>query len=190
MNIRFPKLMLLHNSRIGIIEQEEIFKKIKPSFLHMLTINHGHMCINWTKSMFWISCCPVPSEKTVVLGSQLHQSTLHFMTVTLVQLSHANMSATTPSTAPIPGIQRPTRHPSPFPLIWMRKRQEKEIEDTEIWFDFDGEEDDSFVTYDLEMHLFIREGSKTPEGIHTLMVNQLTTAHSGNVDHAAMVKLI
>lgn len=94
------------------------------------------------------------------------------------------------STAPTPEIQRPTRHPSPFHLMWMRKRQEKEIEDTGIWFDFDGEEDESFVTYDLEMHLFIREGSKTPEGIHTLMVNQLTTAHFGNVDHAAMVKLI
>lgn len=27
----------------------------------------------------------------------------------------------------------------------------KEIEDTGIWFDFDGEDDASFVTYDLEL---------------------------------------
>ncbi|MCY9543613.1 hypothetical protein M5X17_20660 [Paenibacillus alvei] len=65
----------------------------------------------------------------------------------------------------------------------------KEIEDTGVWFEFDGEEDESFVTYG-EMHLFIREGSTTPEGTHALSVNQLTAAHFGNVDQAAMVKLI
>jgi len=34
---------------------------------------------------------PLPSQKTVVLGSQLHQSTLHSMTVTLVQISHVKI---------------------------------------------------------------------------------------------------
>jgi len=34
----------------------------------------------------------------------------------------------------------------------------KEIEDAGVWFEFDNEEDESFVTYG-EMHLFIREGS-------------------------------
>ncbi|WP_268626933.1 hypothetical protein [Paenibacillus alvei] len=65
----------------------------------------------------------------------------------------------------------------------------KEIEDNGVWFEFDNEEDESFVTY-REMHLFIRESSTTPEGTHAMTVNQLTAAHFGNVDQAAMDELI
>lgn len=69
------------------------------------------------------------------------------------------------------------------------KAMVKEIEDAGVWFEFDNEEDEFFVTFE-EMHLFIREGSTTPEGTHALTVNQLTAAHFGNVDQTAMVKLI
>ena len=41
------------------------------------------------------------------------------------------------------------------------KAMVKEIEDAGVWFEFDNEEDESFVTYG-EMHLFIREGSTSP----------------------------
>lgn len=65
----------------------------------------------------------------------------------------------------------------------------KEIEDTGVWFQFDGEEDESFVAYP-DMHLFIREGSTTPEGTQALSVNQITEAHFGKVDPEMMIKLI
>ncbi|WP_268629229.1 hypothetical protein [Paenibacillus alvei] len=39
-----------------------------------------------------------------------------------------------------------------------------------------------------KMHLFIREGSTTPEGTHALSINQLAAAYFGNVEQAGMAK--
>ena len=69
------------------------------------------------------------------------------------------------------------------------KTKVTEIEENGVWFDFEGEENESFVTFG-EMHLFIREGSTVPEGTHALAVNQITAAHFGNVDQETMIKLI
>lgn len=69
------------------------------------------------------------------------------------------------------------------------KAMVKEIEDTGVWFEFDEEENESFVTYG-EMHLFIRDSSTTPEGTHALPINRMTAAYFGSVDHAEMVRLI
>lgn len=55
----------------------------------------------------------------------------------------------------------------------------KEIEDNGVWFEFEGEEDEFFVTFP-EMQLFIRQGSTTPEGTQALSVNKITAAHYGN----------
>ncbi|MNW32197.1 hypothetical protein D3C74_91350 [compost metagenome] len=71
-----------------------------------------------------------------------------------------------------------------------KKAKVTEIEDTGVWFEFDGEEGESFVTYP-DMHLFIREGSVSPEGTHSLFVNQITEAHFGkNISPEEMIKLI
>ncbi|WP_348622577.1 hypothetical protein [Paenibacillus polymyxa] len=70
-----------------------------------------------------------------------------------------------------------------------KKATVKEIEETGVWLEFDGEEDESFVSFP-DMHLFIREGSTTPEGTQALWANQITAAHFGDVDPEAMIELI
>ncbi|WP_240420385.1 hypothetical protein [Paenibacillus periandrae] len=66
----------------------------------------------------------------------------------------------------------------------------KEIEDAGVWFEFDGEDDESFVAYE-EMHLFLRSSGGAPEGTHALSVNQITEAHfDKNFTPEQMRKLI
>ncbi|OAB40863.1 hypothetical protein PMSD_00890 [Paenibacillus macquariensis subsp. defensor] len=55
----------------------------------------------------------------------------------------------------------------------------KEIEDMGVWFEFIGEEDESFVTYP-EMHLFIRESSNDSRRNRGAFVNEITKAHFGD----------
>ncbi|NOU80616.1 hypothetical protein GC101_17265 [Paenibacillus sp. LMG 31459] len=69
------------------------------------------------------------------------------------------------------------------------KATAKDTEDQGVWFEFEGDDLESFVAYS-EMHLFVREGSTQPEGTHALSVNQITEAHFGNVDADTFLRLI